>query len=253
MAERIVRLAAIGDLHFDERARGSLSKLLERVRREADIFALVGDLTKHGLPEQMRALVEELRGLKLPIVAVLGNHDFEAELADEMSRILHEAGIAVLDGNVVEIQGIGFTGVKGFAGGFGRAALGPFGEKLIKDFVQTAVDEALKLERGLRELRTDRRVVLIHYAPITETVRGESEQVYAYLGSSRLLDPIETMGADLVLHGHAHNGTYRGTTPSGIPVYNVSVDVLKAAGLELHIEEIPAPDRRRAEAPPAAG
>ncbi len=252
MAERTVRVAAIGDFHYDERSRGSLAELFERGRRDADILALLGDLTTHGRPEQMSAFVDELRGLDMPIVAVLGNHDFESEAEAELCSILADAGVVVLDGNAVEIQGIGFTGVKGFAGGFGRAALGPFGERLIKDFVQSAVDEALKLERGLRELRTEQRVVLTHYAPITETLKGEPEQIFAYLGSSRLLDPIETMGADVVLHGHAHHGSYRGRTPSGIPVYNVARHVLEAEGLKLHIEEIAAPDRRLNEPSPAA-
>ncbi len=252
MGERTVRIAAVGDVHFDERARGSLTEHFEEARREADILALLGDLTTHGRPEQMEALLEEMRGLDMPIVAVLGNHEFESDAQDAICGMLSDAGVVVLDGNAVEIEGIGFTGVKGFAGGFGRSALGPFGERLIKDFVQAAVDEALKLERGLRELRSQHRVVLVHYAPISETLRGEPEQIFPYLGSSRLLDPIETMGADVVLHGHAHHGRYRGQTPSGIPVYNVAMQVLQAEGLKLHIEEVAAPDRRDREASPAA-
>lgn len=252
MGERVVRVAAIGDLHFDERSRGSLGDRFEQARRDADILALLGDLTTHGRPEQMSAFVDELRALDMPMVAVLGNHDFESDAQDEVCGILSDAGVRVLDGDAVEIQGIGFTGVKGFAGGFGRAALGPFGERLVKDFVQEAVDEALKLERGLRELRTERRVVLVHYAPIAETLGGEPEQIFAYLGSSRLLEPIEMLGADVVFHGHAHHGSYRGTTPSGIPVYNVAMHVLEAEGLKLHVEEISAPDRRADEPSPAA-
>lgn len=245
MAERRTRVAVVGDLHFDPRARGSLSELFDRVNREADILALVGDLTTHGRHDQMEAFIEELRTLDVPVVTVLGNHDHEEGTADELCALLSEAGVVVLDGNAVEIEGVGFTGVKGFAGGFGRAALGPFGEPLIKEFVTAAVEESLKLERGLRELRTEHRIVLLHYAPIPETLAGEPEQIYTFLGSSRLLQPIETLKPDVVFHGHAHHGTYRGETPGGIPVFNVAMHVLEAEGLGLHIHEVAAPERRR--------
>ncbi|MBW3553104.1 MAG: metallophosphoesterase [Gemmatimonadetes bacterium] len=245
MAERKTRVAAIGDLHFDPRSRGSLSELFDRVNREADILALVGDLTTHGRRDQMEAFIEELRVVDVPVVTVLGNHDHEEDNAEELSGLLAEAGIVVLDGNAVEIEGVGFTGVKGFAGGFGRAALGPFGEPLIKQFVTAAVDESLKLERGLRELKTDHRIVLLHYAPIPDTLAGEPEQIYTFLGSSRLLQPIETLKPDVVFHGHAHHGTYRGETPSGIPVFNVALHVLQAEGLAVHMHEAAAPERRR--------
>ena len=252
MTARTVRVAAIGDLHFNPRSRGSLSELFDKVNREADVLALLGDLTTHGEPDQVEAFCDEIRAVDVPIVAVLGNHDYETDRSDEICAELAEAGVTVLDGTAVEIEGIGFTGVKGFVGGFGRAALGPFGEPLIKEFVQHTVDEALKLERGLRELRTDHRIVLVHYSPIPETLRGEPEQIYTFLGSSRLLDPIETLGADVVLHGHAHHGTYRGETPSGIPVFNVAMHVLDSEGLKLHIHEAKAPDRRASEPSPAA-
>lgn len=247
MNERKIRIAAVADMHFDERARGSMSELIEQVNRQADILALAGDLTTHGRPEQMAAFLEEIRPIDVPIVAVLGNHDHETEQAEALTVMLTEAGVMVLDGQAVEIEGVGFTGVKGFAGGFGKRALGPFGEKLIKDFVQYAIDEALKLERGLREMQAEHRVVLLHYAPIPGTVEGEPEQIYSFLGSSRLLDPIETLGADVVFHGHAHYGTYRGRTPGGIPVFNVGTHVLEAQGLRVHIHEVPAPDRRARE------
>ncbi|HUG40344.1 MAG TPA: metallophosphoesterase [Longimicrobiales bacterium] len=244
MAERTLRIAVVGDLHYDERSRGGLTERFDRVNREADVLALVGDLTTHGQPEQMVAFLDELRVVNVPVVTVLGNHDHEGEATDQLCAMLDDAGVVVLDGDAVEIEGVGFTGVKGFAGGFGRAALGPFGEPLIKDFVQAAVDESLKLERGLRELRTEHRVVLLHYAPIADTLVGEPEQIYTFLGSSRLLEPIETLGADVIFHGHAHHGTYRGQTPSGIPVYNVSLHVLDAEGLPFHLHHGPAPDRR---------
>lgn len=244
MTERRVRVAAVGDLHFDERSRGTLIELVEQVNREADVLALVGDLTTHGRPEQVEAFLEEVRMLDVPMVAVLGNHDYETGDAATVQRLLGDAGITILDGEAVEIEGVGFTGVTGFAGGFGRAALGPFGEKPIKDFVQYAVDESLKLEQGLRQLDTDHRVVLLHYSPIVDTLEGEPEQVYAFLGSSRLLEPLDTHGADVVFHGHAHHGTYRGRTPGGIPVFNVAAQVLAREGLNVHIHAAPAPERR---------
>jgi uncharacterized protein len=247
MNERKVRVAAVGDLHVDERSRGSLSELIEQVNREADVLAMVGDLTTHGRPEQMETFLEEIRPLGIPAVTVLGNHDHEADQGHILRELLTEAGVTVLDGETVEIEGVGFTGVKGFAGGFGKWALGPFGEKLIKDFVQCAIDESLKLERGLRELQTDRRVVLLHYSPIPETVVGEPEQIHAFLGSSRLLEPLDTHGADVVFHGHAHHGSYRGHTPGGIPVFNVSMHVLETEGMRVHIHELAAPERRAAD------
>jgi uncharacterized protein len=252
MAKRTVRVAAVGDLHFDERARGTLTEMVEQVNREADVLALVGDLTTHGRPEQLEALLEEVRAVGVPMVAVLGNHDHEADQGDVLAGMLDAAGITVLDGQAVEIEGIGFTGVKGFAGGFGKRMLGPFGERLMKDFVQYAVDESLKLERGLRELETEHRIVILHYSPIPDTLEGEPEQIYPFLGSSRLLSPIETLGADVIFHGHAHHGSYRGATPAGIHVFNVSMQVLEANGMKVHIHEAPAADRRADRRSPAS-
>ena len=244
MNERAVRIAAIGDFHFDERARGSLSELFDRVNREADVLAMVGDLTTHGDPGQMQAFLDELAAVDMPVVTVLGNHDFEQDAGDELRDMLTEAGVHVLDGNAVVLEGVGFTGVKGFGGGFDQRALGPFGEPLIKQFVREAIDQSLKLERGLHELETDQKVVLLHYAPIAATIQGEPEQIYPFLGSSRLLDPIETLRPDVVFHGHAHYGSYRGETPRGIPVFNVAKHVLEAQDLPFHMHEARAPDRR---------
>lgn len=257
MSERTVRIAALGDFHFDDRSRGSLSELFERVSREADVLAMVGDLTTHGDPPQMEAFLSELASVRVPVVTVLGNHDHEHGAADELCDMLVQAGVTVLDGSAVVLEGVGFAGVKGFGGGFGRRALGPFGEPLIKAFVQEALDEALKLERALHELHTEEKVVLLHYAPVVDTVEGESEQIYPFLGSSRLVEPIEMHGADIVFHGHAHFGSYRGETPAGIPVRNVAMHVLEREGLPFHLHETKAPDRRSAgeagEADEAAG
>ena len=245
MTERNVRIAAIGDVHFDGRSPGALAELFARVNDEADILALLGDLTTHGEVGQMEAFLEEIEAVDPPIVAVLGNHDYEGDAVDEICALARDAGVHLLDGTAVEIEGIGFAGTKGFPGGFDRGALGPFGEPLIKEFVQAAVEEALKLERALRELRTEERIALLHYSPVADTLEGEPERIYPFLGSSRLAEPIDTLKPSVVFHGHAHRGSYEGRTASGVPVFNVAQQVLEAQGLGLHVHEVPAPDRRK--------
>jgi Icc-related predicted phosphoesterase len=224
----IVRVAALGDIHLGRAAYGPpLQSIFAQVAEQADVLALCGDLTDRGDPDEGRQLVKALAGVGVPIVAVLGNHDHESGKGPELSRILCEAGIQVLDGDAIELQGVGFAGVKGFAGGFGRRALGPWGEEIIKLFVREAVNEALKLETALSRLRTGRKVVLLHYSPIAGTVEGEPLEIYPYLGSSRLEEPLTRYPVDLVFHGHAHHGTLEGRTLSGVPVYNVSMMLLQ--------------------------
>lgn len=243
---REVRIAVAGDLHFDHDAGGTLQRLFESVAREADVLALVGDLTTHGTPEQVRRFVDEMKGFDLPVVTVLGNHDVESDSSHESMEILRDRGIHVLDGENVIVEGVGFAGTKGFGGGFGRGALGAFGEKLYKDFVQAAVDEALKLEVALRTLDAHHRIALLHYAPIPETLEGEPQVIFPFLGSSRLLPPIETYRPDVVFHGHAHIGTLEGRTPGGVPVYNVAAGLLeRRTGKPYRIWTVDAPERRR--------
>jgi Icc-related predicted phosphoesterase len=243
---RQVRIAVAGDLHYDHTRRGSLKEFFADACRSADVLALCGDLTTHGEPEQFEGFVGEMEGVDIPVVAVLGNHDYEAERADEAMAILRERGVHVLDGDHLVVHGIGFVGVKGFGGGFDRRALGAFGEPLFKQFVQVVIDESLKLETALQRLDAQHRIVLLHYAPITETLHGEPEQLFPFLGSSRLLTPIETYGADVVFHGHAHIGSPEGRTPSGIPVFNVAHALLRrATGRGFRIWTAEAPDRRR--------
>jgi Icc-related predicted phosphoesterase len=227
LERRSLRVAAVADLHLGRTAASVLQTLLERVAGDADVLALCGDLTDNGQPAEARQLARELAGVKIPIVAVLGNHDYESAATAEVSRILGEAGVQVLDGNSCEIQGVGFAGVKGFCGGFGRRALGPWGELAIKAFVREALDEALKLETALARIRTERRVVLLHYAPIQGTVEGEPLEIYPFLGSSRLEEPLTRYPVDAVLHGHAHHGQLEGRTRTGTPVYNVSLSLLQ--------------------------
>ena len=224
-----IRLAAIGDLHFGRTSvPGSLQPLFAQISESADVLALCGDLTDYGLAEEARAFVKELLpAVKIPVVAVLGNHDFESNQQAEIVRILKDVGITTLDGETTEVHGIGFAGIKGFAGGFGRRALGPWGEDIIKKFVHEAVDEALKLESALARLRNDRVVVLLHYAPIQGTVEGEPRDIYPFLGCSRLEDPITRFPVDAVFHGHAHHGAAEGRTRTNVPVYNVSASLMR--------------------------
>ncbi|HEX9435664.1 MAG TPA: metallophosphoesterase [Candidatus Limnocylindria bacterium] len=222
-----MRVAAVADLHCTKTSQGKLAPLLAQVAGRADALVLGGDLTDYGLPEEAHVLARELATAKIPTVAVLGNHDFESGKQDEVKRILVEAGVNVLDGDAVEIEGVGFAGVKGFAGGFGERTLGPWGEEAIKRFVQEAVDEALKLEAALARLRTAIRVAVLHYAPIEATVRGEPPPIFPFLGSSRLEEPIDRYHVRAVFHGHAHSGTAEGRTKAGIPVYNVSLPLLR--------------------------
>ena len=228
-AKDTVRVAAIGDLHFGRTTpAGSLQALFAQISESADVLALCGDLTDYGLAEEARAFVKELQpAVKIPIVAVLGNHDFESNQQAEIARILKDAGVTVLDGETTEIHGIGFAGIKGFAGGFGRRALGPWGEEIIKKFVREAVDEALKLESALARLRNERLVVLLHYAPIQGTVEGEPCDIYPFLGCSRLEDPITRFPVTAVFHGHAHHGAPEGRTRTNVPVYNVSASLMR--------------------------
>lgn len=222
-----MRIAAVGDLHCTKASQGKLSPMLAQVAPRADVLLLAGDLTDYGQPDEAHVLARELSTVRMPTVAVLGNHDFESGQQDEVKRILEEAGVHVLDGDAHEVDGVGFAGVKGFAGGFGERALGPWGEDTIKRFVQEAVDEALKLEAALARLRTPLRIVLTHYAPVEDTVRGEPPTIFPFLGCSRIEEPIDRYHAHAVFHGHAHYGSPEGRTKGGVPVYNVALPLLR--------------------------
>ena len=224
-----VRIAAVGDVHYGKQSQGTLQPLFNQVADRADLLILPGDLTDYGLAEEARVLARDLSAaVKIPIVAVLGNHDFESDQAEEITRILTEAGVHVLDGDSVEVLGVGFAGVKGFAGGFGRGTLGPWGERAIKQFVQESVNEALKLESALARLKTPHRIAILHYSPIQGTIEGEPMEIYPWLGSSRLEEPLTRYQVSAVVHGHAHKGSPEGRTTTGIPVYNVSLPLLRA-------------------------
>jgi Icc-related predicted phosphoesterase len=227
-----MRIAAIADIHCTLASRGVFEALFSVASAAADAIALAGDLTDYGLAEEAQVLAGELAAVSVPVIAVLGNHDHESGMHEAVSEVLADAGVHMLDGDAVEIDGVGFAGTKGFAGGFGRAALSAWGEAPIKAFVAAAIDEAVKLESALAQLRTERRVALLHYSPIRRTVEGEPPELFAWLGSSRLEDPIDRYGASMVLHGHAHTGALEGRTQGGVPVYNVARSLLCARGYE---------------------
>ena len=222
------KVAAMGDLHVKETTIARYRDIFKEISEKADILVLCGDLTDYGLPNEAEILSEELSHLSIPVVGVLGNHDFQNGEHDEVKKILMK-GMFVLENEPTVIEGIGFAGVKGFAGGFDNYALGSWGEREIKEFVQEAINEALTLELQLQRLQTEKKIVALHYSPIRDTVVGEPEEIFPFLGSSRLANPINWHGATAVFHGHAHAGTYEGKTLSNIPVYNCSIEVVKKA------------------------
>ena len=228
-AGRVVRVAAMADLHCTRNSQGQLQPLLAQAAAGADVLLLGGDLTDYGLPEEAHVLARELNAVKVPLVGVLGNHDFESGQQAEVSKILAGAGVTMLDGDACEVAGVGIAGVKGFAGGFGRGTLGAWGEDAIKHFVREALDETMKLESARARLRTPQRIALLHYAPIRATVEGEPPEIFAFLGSSRLEEPLNRYAVSVVFHGHAHRGTPEGKTDDGVPVYNVSLPLLRRA------------------------
>jgi Icc-related predicted phosphoesterase len=228
-ASDVVRLAAMSDVHYSRTSAGALLPVFQQVNESADMMVLCGDLTDYGHVEEAKLLAKDLTsGLNIPVVAVLGNHDFESGEEVEITKILTDAGVRILDGDTCEVQGVGFAGVRGFCGGFGRGALGAWGEPIIKQFVHEALQEVLKLESALARLKTDQRIAVIHYAPVRETVEGEPLEIYPFLGSSRLEEPLTRYSVSAVFHGHAHRGSPEGRTSSGIPVFNVCLPLLKA-------------------------
>jgi Icc-related predicted phosphoesterase len=223
-----VRFAAVADLHFGRQPAASLRQLFADITASADALLLCGDLTDHGQPDEARSLAREIgQHLKMPVVAVLGNHDHESQQGDEVAAILRDAGVTMLDGDACEVRGVGVAGVKGFCGGFGPRALGAWGESMIKQFVQEAIGEALKLETALARVTAPTRIAMLHYSPVVSTVEGEPLEIYPFLGSSRLEEPLGRYSVAVVFHGHAHHGKPEGRTSHDVPVYNVSLPLLR--------------------------
>lgn len=230
MSHKTLNIAAIADIHCGRSSAGTFRPIFEQLPDQTDILLLCGDLTDYGLVEEAKILVQELTPVRrIPILAVLGNHDWESGEVEGLTAVLEESDIRVLDGHTFEMNGVGFVGVKGFGGGFDRRMLEPWGEPAVKAFVDATVAESLKLERALAKMPEKQRVVLLHYAPIPATVEGEPPEILPFLGSSRLEEPMNRYGATVAFHGHAHRGAPQGYTREGCPVYNVSVQVLRTA------------------------
>jgi Icc-related predicted phosphoesterase len=234
-----LRVAAIGDVHASAAAKGRWRDMLSEISGAADILCLCGDLTNHGTVPEAESLAEDLRACSVPVVAVLGNHDHHCGAPEAIEAVLRQAGVIFLEDEVHEVEGVGFAGVKGFCGGFDGRMLDAFGEAPIKAFVQEVLDQSLRLEHALKELDTERTVVVLHYAPIEATVVGEPEAIFPFLGCSRLaetIDRFETVRA--VFHGHAHHGSHAGETRRGIPVFNVAASVEKPNGKAYALIEV---------------
>jgi Icc-related predicted phosphoesterase len=223
-----IRIAAVGDIHVKRTSDSAVASMFRAMTKSADIALLCGDLTDYGTIEEAEvfaSLVES--SLRIPALAVLGNHDYESAQQDEVKRIITAAGVTVLDGDAQEVHGVGIAGVKGFIGGFGRRQLGNWGEQSVKSIVHETVEEALKLESALARLRTQHKIAMLHYAPIQATVEGEPAEIMAFCGSSRLEEPLDRYRVSAVFHGHAHHGSVEGRTHGDVPVFNVAMPLLR--------------------------
>jgi Icc-related predicted phosphoesterase len=232
--EKKIRIAAVGDIHVRETDKGKWVDFFKEVSKSAEVLLICGDLTDTGDEAEAEVLSEELRSCSIPVVGVLGNHDFEKGRHKLIRQIVHKENVHILDGEAVVLHDIGFAGVKGFGGGFDNHMLSMFGEGAMKAFVQEAVDEALRLDRALARLdaeyKVEKKVALLHYSPVKETIIGEPEPIYPFLGSSRLAEPLNRRNVIAAFHGHAHVGSLQGKTPGGVPVFNVSRPLLIKAG-----------------------
>lgn len=240
MNERAGKLvvASIGDLHVSEDKAHSFRELFGEISQKANVLVLCGDLTDTGKVKEAEILAEDLRACSVPVIAVLGNHDYESDQVEKVTEILKSAGVHLLDGQSYEMDGVGFVGVKGFIGGFGKRMLSAFGESCIKHLVAESVNEAMRLENAMRTVRSERAVVVLHYAPIAETSEGEPLEIFPFLGSSRLAETIDRFKVSAVVHGHAHRGKYAGHTPGGAPVYNVAYHIEKPTGRPYALLEV---------------
>ncbi|MEV7964586.1 metallophosphoesterase [Sphaerisporangium sp. NPDC088356] len=228
-----IRVAAVGDVHLGEDIRGRYRRRLDGIEERADVLLLAGDLTRHGTPEEGRVVAEEFRDLPVPVVAVLGNHDYQSDAEDEIVALLRDAGIRVLqdDSTVIECGDVrlGVAGGKGFGGGFAGKCASEFGEPQMKALVRHTREIAELWHKALKGLDTDHKVVLSHYSPVKETLAGEPLEIYPFLGSYLLAEAVDAEGADLFIHGHAHAGVEKGVTPGGVRVRNVALPVLSRA------------------------
>jgi Icc-related predicted phosphoesterase len=225
-----MRLAAVSDIHLKNEDYEKNVSEFSAVNELADALVIAGDFTNHGTPDEMRTCLAVLENIRVPIVAVMGNHDHESGNQDELAGMLRLAGVHLLDGQCFEIDGVGFAGTKGFAGGFAPYELMPFGEGGIKTFVEIAEREAIKLDYGLAQLKAPIKIAITHYAPIRETVVGEPEPIFPFLGSSRLERALDRHKPAMALHGHAHHGTFSAEAQCGVRVCNVALPILRQRG-----------------------
>lgn len=246
----MIRIAAVGDIHMGPESKGLLRPSFETLPDCADVLLLAGDLTRHGTPEEARVVAREVEGLAVPVVAVLGNHDHHADLPDEVAAVLRDAGVRVLEGEATVVSNgdarIGVAGTKGFGGGFVGRCAGEFGEPIMKEFVRYSRRRADGLRLSLEELDEqdcDVRIALTHFAPVPDTLAGEPPEIYPFLGSYLLAEAIDTAGADLAVHGHAHLGTEHGMTSGGVKVRNVAQPVI---GRAFHVYHLARPERTTA-------
>ncbi|WP_063628798.1 metallophosphoesterase family protein [Amycolatopsis taiwanensis] len=239
-----MRIAAVGDVHLGEDSRGLLRPALEHIGDHADVLLLAGDLTQHGTLDEARVVAEEFAGLGVPVAAVLGNHDHHSDQEEAIAALLTESGITMLEGTAITFDlpggSLGVAGVKGFGGGFAGKCASRFGEREMKSFVEHTMESADRLREALLSLDTDVTVALTHYAPIAGTLGGEPPQIHPFLGSYLLCEPVDEVGADLALHGHAHFGSEQGVTPGGVRVRNVAQPVIRAAYATYSIEPVAA-------------
>jgi len=229
----MIRIAAVGDVHVDKDVLGRFRPALEELPDRADVLLVAGDLTRHGTVDEARCFATEFGGLGVPVVTVLGNHDYQSDQQARVTDVLAESGITVLEGEatVLELHGrrLGVAGVKGFGGGFAGACASNFGEREMKDFVGTTEVVAERLREALLSVQVDALVALTHYAPVPETLIGEPLEISPFLGCYQLGRAIDAAPTTLALHGHAHHGSERGRTPGGVPVRNVAHPVIKQA------------------------
>ncbi|WP_228975809.1 metallophosphoesterase [Streptomyces sp. DH12] len=255
----MIRVAAVGDIHLSPESAGALRPAFETLGDCADLLLLAGDLTRHGTVEEARVVAGEVAGLPVPVVAVLGNHDYQSDLEDEVTGLLEEAGVTVLEGGgtVVTVDGtrVGIAGTKGFGGGFAGRSGGEFGEPEMKSFIRYTRRCADGLGASLRRLEEDGcavRIALTHYSPVPDTLAGEPLEIYPFLGSYLLAEAVDDAGADLAVHGHAHMGSEHGMTGGGVRVRNVAQPVLGRAFAVYHLP-VPEPAGAAAGAGAAEG
>ncbi len=235
----VIRIAAVGDVHLDQDVVGRFRPALEELPGCADVLLLAGDLTRHGTEAEARCVAQEFGDLGVPVITVLGNHDHQCDEVPQVVKVLEDAGITVLEGTgtVVETPGgrLGVAGVKGFGGGFAGRCASDFGEPEMKAFVRTTRESADALTDALLSLECDALVALTHYSPVPDTLAGEPLEIYPFLGCYQLGQAIDSAPTALALHGHAHHGTERGTTPGGVRVRNVAHPVIKQAYSVFHL------------------